>query len=72
MAKDKMRISPRFKERVQRAARMRIENKVDLKLRSFPEMTEMLLNTDHIEKGFKDLENIPKTEDFRKWKLGEL
>jgi len=69
---DKIRVFPKFKQRLERAKLNRIANGVDNKMRSFPEMTEMLLNTRDIEKGFKELETRPKDEDFRKWKLGEL
>lgn len=65
-------VDPKFKKILEEARVKRIENKVDKKLRSFPEITEMALNTPSMDKVLREIETIPKTEDLEKWKLGEL
>ena len=67
-----MKVDKKFKKILEETRIKRIQNNIDKKLRSFPELTGMIMNTPSIQKVLKEMEEIPKREDIDKWKLGLL
>ena len=65
MNKDKIRVNPNFKKILEDVSPERIINKVDRKMHSFPEITEMMINTPSFPNVLRELKTIPRKEDIR-------
>ena len=67
MRKEKLtRVDEKFIERIRNAARLRIKNDVDKKLRGDRELTRMMTRCPSFPNIEKELSSIPKQEDLDK------
>jgi len=59
------RVDIDMEKQVRLSALNRIKNNIDMEIRSFPEMTKMMMNTPSFPNVIKELETIPRKEDLK-------